>query len=145
MVSWTDERPVVHARADGQRTSRSAVVLATQPRMQEILARFLERAGADTVSKHETVEGALEAVREDEADVLLLDLRELELVGVIAEARELVPGLGAVAVVDPFTRVLDAARAAGATVATSQSELRWAVRRALEMDVSERSVPPLRR
>ena len=50
----------------------------------------------------------------------------------IVEARELVPGLGAVAVVDPFTRVLDAARAAGATVATSQTELRWAVRRAFE-------------
>jgi hypothetical protein len=144
MVSWTDERPTFHARDGRQRTTRSAVVLATQPLIAEILARYLERAGADSVTKHETVEGALDAV-EDGASVLLLDLRGAELVDVIADARELVPELSTVAFVDPFTSALDAARAAGATVATSQTELSWAVRRAFEGDVSEGAVPPLTR
>ena len=105
--------------------------------MLEILSRFLEPVGVAAISKQTTVAGALGAVRELRPDLLLLDLRDLEEVGSIGEARELVPALKTIVLVDPGDEsVLAAARAAGATVvisrAASRDDLAVAVRQAFE-------------
>ena len=105
--------------------------------MLEILSRFLEPVGVAAISKQTTVAGALGAVRELRPDLLLLDLRDLEEVDSIGEARELVPALKTIVLVDPGDEsVLAAARAAGATVvisrAASREDLVAAVQQALE-------------
>ena len=93
--------------------------------MLEILSRFLEPVGVAAISKQTTVAGALGAVRELRPDLLLLDLRDLEEVDSIGEARELVPALKTIVLVDPGDEsVLTAAYAAGATVVISRSASR---------------------
>lgn len=131
---------MVHAEASRQEPSRSTVLLDSQPIMLEILARFLEPVGVATISKHTTVAGALDAVREHRPDLLLLDLRDIEGVGSIGEARELVPALKTVVLVDPGDdTVLAAALSAGATVAISRAasrdDLALAVRQAFEPSI----------
>jgi len=67
------------------------------------------------------------------AALLLLDLRDIEEVGTIEEAWEIVPALKAVVLVDPGDGELRAAaRAAGATGASSRAEVAVAARPALE-------------
>jgi DNA-binding NarL/FixJ family response regulator len=140
MASLLDERPAVHAGAGRQELSRSAVLLDAQPLLLEMLDRLLAKAGVATVSKHTTAEGALEAVREHRPDLLLLDLRDIDGVRSITEARELVPGLKTIVLVDPGDdTVLGAAFAAGATVAISRAarpdDLALAVRQAFEPSI----------
>jgi DNA-binding NarL/FixJ family response regulator len=133
MVSWLHERPTGRAQAGRQDMRRSAVVFATESLLLETLARSLERFGAATVSKHTNVADALDAVEEQRADLLLFDLRDLDVVGAIVEARELVPTLSTIVLVDPADdAVLAAARASGATLAVSQTELALAVSRVFE-------------
>lgn len=140
MVSWLDERPMAHAEASRQGTRRSAVLLDSQPIMLEILARFLEPAGVATASKHMTAAGALEAVREHRPDLLLVDLRDVEEVRSLGEARKLVPALKTIVLVDPAADAVHAAAlAAGATVvisrAASRGDLARAVRQAFEPSI----------
>ena len=137
MVSWLDERSMAHAEANRQEARLSAVLRDSEPIMLEILSRFLEPVGVAAISKQTTVAGALGAVRELRPELLLLDLRNVDEVGCIGEARELVPELKTIVLVDPGDEaVLDAARAAGATVvisrAASRDELAAAVREAFE-------------
>ena len=101
MVSWLDKRQMSHAEASRQEARWSAVLRDSEPIMLEILSRFLEPVGVAAISKQTTVAGALGAVRELRPDLLLLDLRGLEEVGSIGEARELVPALKTIVLVDP--------------------------------------------
>jgi len=140
MATSLKECPKVHAKAGRQETSRSAVLLDSQPIMLEILARLLEPVGVATVSKHTTAAGALDAVREHCPDLLLLDLHDLEAVGSIGEARELVPALKTIVLVNPGAETVRAAAlAAGATVAISRAasrdDLALAVRQAFEPSI----------
>jgi len=137
MVSWLDKRQMSHAEASRQEARWSAVLRDSEPIMLEILSRFLEPAGVAAISKQTTVAGALGAVRELRPDLLLLDLRCLDEVGSIGEARELVPALKTIVLVDPGDEsVFAAARAAGATVVISRSasrdDLAVAVREAFQ-------------
>jgi len=140
MVSWLDERPIVHAKAGRQETSRSAVLLDSEPIMLEILTRFLQPVGVAAVSRQTTAAGALSALREHLPDLLLLDLHCLDAVSSISEARELVPALKTIVFVDPGSEAMRAAAlAAGATVAISRAatrdDLALAVREALEPSI----------
>jgi DNA-binding NarL/FixJ family response regulator len=137
MVSWLDKRPMSHAGASRQEARWSAVLRDSEPIMLEILSRFLEPVGVAAISKQTTVAGALGAVRELRPDLLLLDLRDLEEVDSIGEARGLVPALKTIVLVDPGDEsVLAAAYAAEATVvisrAASRDDLAAAVQQALE-------------
>jgi DNA-binding NarL/FixJ family response regulator len=140
MVSWLDERPLAHAEARPQKARQSAVLRDAEPVMLEILSRFLDPVGVETISKQTTVVGALGAVRELRPDLLLLDLRDVEEAGCIGEARELVPTIKTVVLVDPGDEtVFDAACAAGATVvisrAASRDDLAAAVRQAFALPI----------
>ena len=64
MVTSLQECPKVHAQAGRQETSRSAVLLDSEPMMLGILARFLEPVGVAAVSRQTTAAGAFGAVRE---------------------------------------------------------------------------------
>ena len=137
MVISLKEAPKVHAQAGRQDTSWSAVLLDSEPGMLELLARFLKPAGVTTVSKQTTAAGALNAIREHRPDLLILDVRYVEQVVCIGEARALVPGLKTIVLVDAGNdMVLAAALAAGATVAVSRvassNDLALAVRQAFE-------------
>ena len=140
MVSWLDERPMAHAEASPQAARQSAVLRDSEPVMLEILSRFLEPVGVATISKQTTVAGALGAVRELRPDLLLLDVLNVEETGCIGEARELVPALKTIVLVDPGDEtVLEAAYAAGATVvisrAASQDDVAVAVRQAFALSI----------
>ena len=74
MVTSLKECPKSHAGVGRQETSRSAVLLDSEPVMLEILARFLDPVGVSAVSRQTTAAGALDAVREHCPDLLLLDL-----------------------------------------------------------------------
>ena len=137
MVSWLDRRPMAHTEANRHGARWSAVLRDSEPIMLEILSRFLEPVGVAAISKQTTVTGALGAVRELRPDLLLLDLRDVEELGCIGEALELVPALKTIVLVDPGNETaLAAAQAAGATVvisrAASRDDLADAVRQAFE-------------
>ena len=140
MVTSLRECPKSHAGAGRQETSRSAVLLDSEPVMLEILARFLEPVGVSAVSRQTTAAGALDAVREHCPDLLLLDLHCVDAVSSISEARELVPGLKTIVFVAPGAEAMRiAALAAGATVvisrAVSRDDLARAVRQAFEPSI----------
>jgi DNA-binding NarL/FixJ family response regulator len=137
MVTSLKECPKVHARAGRQETSRSAVLLDSEPMMLGILARFLEPVGVAAVSRQTTAAGAFGALREHCPDLLLLDLHCLDSIRSITEARELVPGLKTIVFVEPGAEAMRiAALAAGATVvisrAASRDDVALAVRQAFE-------------
>jgi DNA-binding NarL/FixJ family response regulator len=137
MATSLKERPKVHAQAGRQETSRSAVLLDSEPVMLEILARFLEPVGVAAVSRQTTAAGALGALREHCPDLLLLDLHCLDAIGSISEARKLVPALKTIVFVEPGDEAMrTAALAAGATVVISRTasrdDLALAVRQAFE-------------
>jgi DNA-binding NarL/FixJ family response regulator len=140
MVTSLKECQKVHAQAGRQETSRSAVLLDSEPMMLGILARFLEPVGVAAVSRQTTAAGAFGAVREHCPDLLLLDVHCLDAIGSISEARELVPGLKTIVLVEPGAEAMRiAALAAGATVvisrAVSQDDLARAVRQAFEPSI----------
>jgi DNA-binding NarL/FixJ family response regulator len=134
MVTSLKECPKSHARAGRQETSRSAVLLDSEPVMLGILARFLDPLGVAAVSRQTTAAGALEAVREHCPDLLLLDLHCVDAVRSISEARELVPGLKTIVLVEPGAETVRAAAlAAGATVAISRAASRDDLERAVRL------------
>ena len=137
MATSLKECPKVHAQAGRQQTSRSAVLLDSEPIMLEILARFLEPVDVAAVSRQTTAAGALGALREHCPDLLLLDLHCIDAISSLSEARELVPGLKTIVFVEPGAETMRAAAlAAGATVAISRAasrdDLALAVRQAFE-------------
>jgi DNA-binding NarL/FixJ family response regulator len=137
MTTLEKECPKVHALAARQETSRSAVLLDSEPMMLAILARFLEPVGVAAVSRQTTTAGAFGALRDHCPDLLLLDLHCLDDLGGITEARELVPGLKTIVFVEPGAEAMRlAALAAGATVvisrAASRDDIELAVRQAFE-------------
>ena len=133
MATSLQECPKVHAQAGRQETSRSAVLLDSEPMMLGILARFLEPVGVAAVSRQTTAAGALNALREHCPDLLLLDLHCLDAIRSISEARELVPGLKTIVFVEPAAEPMRiAALAAGATVVISRAASRDDVARAVQ-------------
>jgi len=134
-----DERPATGSTSR-RRASRSAVLLDSHPLLLEIIDRVLEGAGVTTVSKQTTAEDALEAVREHRPDLFLLDLRDVDGVASIHEARQLVPAVKTIVLADTADEsVLAAAFAAGTTVAISRAaspdDLALAVRQAFEPSI----------
>jgi len=121
-------------------TSRSAVLLDSHPLLLETIERVLEAAGVTTVSKQTTPEEALAAVREHRPELFLLDLRNVDGVAGIHDARQLVPNLKTIVLVDTADEtMLAAAFAAGTTVAISRAaspdDLALAVRQAFEPSI----------
>jgi DNA-binding NarL/FixJ family response regulator len=111
--------PIRPARSEG---TRSAVLVDTQPILLEILEHLLERVGVATVAKATTAEDALDAVREQRPDLLLLGLRDADEVELIREARGLVPELKTLVLANTGDQAaLSAAFGAGATIAISRS------------------------
>lgn len=132
MDTSLQECPKVHARAGRDETTRSAVLLDSEPMMLGILARFLEPVGVAAVSRQTTAAGAFSALREHCPDLLLLDLHCVDALRSIGEAREIVPGLKTIVFVQPGAEAMRiAAIAAGATVVISRAASRDDVARAV--------------
>ena len=122
-------------------TSRTAVLLHTQPLMLEVIEGLLEDLEVETVSRHTTPKTALGAIGLHRPDAFILDFfgsdDNLDGVSSIREARALVPTIKAVAFADiADERQIATLLAAGAAVTVSRTarreEIASAVRQAFK-------------
>ncbi len=135
MTVLLEERSAAPAHAARSERTRSAVLLDTQPILLESLERLLLGVGVATVAMHTTADAALEAIREERPDLLLLGVGGADDVECIRAARELVPGLKTLVLADTADdAALAAAFGAGATIvisrAASAEDVALAVRQA---------------
>ena len=150
MTTLLDDRLVARTPSRNDDT-RSAVLLDRQPILLESLERLLDGVGVSTVAACTCASDALDAVRDEQPDLLLVGLHGGEEVECIRAARELAPGLKTVVLASTADEAgIAAAFDAGAGVAISQAarpdDVALAVRQAFAPSIflarTVRETPP---
>jgi DNA-binding NarL/FixJ family response regulator len=150
MTTLLDDRLVARTPSRNDDT-RIAVLLDRQPILLESLERLLADVGVGTVSTCTCAPDALEAVRDEQPDLLLVGLHGGDELECIRAARELAPGLKTVVLVNTTDEAgIAAAFGAGASVAISQAarpdDVALAVRQAFAPSIflahTVRETPP---